>query len=105
MKRTLIKILGKHVLAAATLTGMVFMIVPTQAKATTNNIEILSDNNQATVQYIGSVEDGLYFSVKLDNPNGDKFTLVIKDQNGSELYVQNYSDKKFFKRKIKLLKK
>ncbi len=103
MKRTFVKFVSTRALAAMVIAGSVLMAVPFQTKANTGNLEIISDNNQASVQYIGTVDNALIFSVRLDNINGDKFTLVIRDENGHELYSREYNDKNF-SRKIKLVK-
>ena len=54
-------------------------------------------NEQATVKYLGTQEDMIVFNVSYSNPQGAKFQLTIKDQDGSSLYVGIYNDKSFYK--------
>ncbi len=103
MKRTFVKTLSKRIIAAAFLTVAIICSAPLESKANTTNIEILSDNSGATVQYTGTVDGALIFSVNIPNAGGDRFALVIEDDNGNTLYEKEYSDKNFSK-KFKLVK-
>jgi hypothetical protein len=49
------------------------------------------------VRYLGAQDDMLVFNVSYDNPQGSKFTVAIKDQNGNPLYQDNFKDKLFYK--------
>jgi len=39
----------------------------------------------------------IVFNVSYDNPQGGKFLVTIKDQDGNQLYQRFYSDKSFYK--------
>jgi hypothetical protein len=54
-------------------------------------------NEQATVKYLGTQEDMIVFNVSYSNPEGNKFQLTIRDQDGSPLYQNTFSDKSFYK--------
>jgi hypothetical protein len=54
-------------------------------------------NEQATVKYLGTQEDMIVFNVAYSNPEGNKFQLTIRDQDGSSLYQNTFSDKSFYK--------
>ena len=56
-----------------------------------------SKNENVSVNYIGSNQDGVYFDVKYNNDKSASFTIVIKDDNGEELYSGNFSKKAFEK--------
>lgn len=103
MKRTFVKIASKKVLAALLLSGAVLLATPNSGKATPTNIEIISSNNQASIQFAGSLDNALVFDVKVANTNGDKFTITVSDNDGNVLYTQGFSEKNFDK-KFKLLK-
>jgi len=103
MKRTFLKVVSKKVLAVVLLSGAVLCMAPVTGKATPRTIEIISSANQATVQFAGSVDNALYFNVKVANTNSDKFTVTVTDNDGDVLYTQTFSDKSFDK-KFKLLK-
>jgi len=103
MKHTFVKLVSNKVLAAVLLSGAVLLMSPAQSKATPRNIEVISEASKATVQYTGSVDNALYFNVKVNNANSDKFTVTVTDNDGDVLYTQSFSDKNFDK-KFKLLK-
>jgi hypothetical protein len=54
-------------------------------------------NEKATVKYLGTQDDMIVFNVSYANPEGTRFELVIKDQDGSMVYQNNFSDKSFYK--------
>ncbi|MDP4244628.1 MAG: hypothetical protein Q8932_02160 [Bacteroidota bacterium] len=51
----------------------------------------------AQVKYIGTQEDLFVFSVAYQNPQGTPFGIVVKDQDGSQLYQSTFRDKDFNK--------
>ena len=54
-------------------------------------------NENATVRYLGTQEDMVVFNVSYLNPDGSKFQVIVKDQDGSQLYQNTFNDKSFFK--------
>jgi hypothetical protein len=54
-------------------------------------------NQQATVKYLGTQEDMIVFNVSYPNPDGGKFELTIRDQDGSSLYQNTFTGKSFYK--------
>jgi hypothetical protein len=54
-------------------------------------------NENATVKYLGTQDDMVVFNVSYTNPDGSKFLLIVKDQDGSPLYQNSFSDKVFYK--------
>jgi len=103
MKRTFISIASKKVLAAVLLSGAVLLATPNVSNATPTNIEIISSNNQASIQFAGSFDNSLVFDVKVANAKGDKFTITISANDGTELYTQAFNEKNFDK-KFRLVK-
>ena len=103
MNITSITTASKKVLVAVLVSGAVLVAAPSFAK-TSANIEILSANTQATVQFAGTTADNaLLFDVKLDNPTAEKFTITISTKDGDVLFAKEFSDKSFTK-KFKLVK-
>jgi hypothetical protein len=103
MKRTFVKSTSKKFVPAFILIASLFASIPVETMANTKNkIEILSNEN-TSVKYTGSANDALFFDVKVNNPKGDKFTLVIAAEDGTVLFSKDYTDASFAK-KIKILK-
>ena len=102
MKRTFIKIISARFLP------LLFIVTPffstTQSFACDLKPNgVVSTEKTATVVYTGSTDNALLFDVKINNPKGSKFTLVVQGDDGEVLYSKNYSEKHFAK-KIKMLK-
>lgn len=54
--------------------------------------------NTAQVKYIGSFDEKSFFQVQVQNEGGEKFSLTIKDENGTPIYNDVFNDKKFDKK-------
>src|ERR1051325_7315580 len=54
-------------------------------------------SENATVKYLGLQDDLIVFNVAYANPDGNKFQVIVKDQDGSQLYQNVFSDKTFYK--------
>ena len=54
-------------------------------------------NEQVTVKYLGTQDDMVVFNVSYPNPEGSRFQLIIKDQDGSQLYQSTFTDKSYYK--------
>ena len=52
---------------------------------------------QVSVKYQGTTGNALSFKVEFDNPTGEKFSLIIKNDNGDVVYHGQYSDAHFSK--------
>ena len=104
MKRTIVKIASKKFIPALIITAALFACAPTQTKANANHtIEIISNENTATVQFTGSTDNAYLLNVNVTNSKKDKFTLVISNEDGQVLYSKDYTDASF-KKQIKILK-
>ena len=102
MKRTFVKIASKKFIPALIITAALFACAPTQTKANANrSIEIISNENTATVQFTGSTDNAYLLNVNITNPKKDKFTLVIFNDQGQVLYSKDYTDASF-KKQIKI---
>src|SRR3954468_5352386 len=105
MKRTFVKTVSQKFIPALIFSASLFALVPLQSTANSNNhpIEIISNENTASVKFVGSTDDALFLDLKVNNPNGDKFKLVVDNNDGMVLFTKEYSDTSFTK-KIKILK-
>jgi hypothetical protein len=79
-------------LILGTIFVMAFATAHAQSAATGDG-----QNENATVKYLGTQEDMVVFNVSYPNPDGSKFQLIVKDQDGSQLYQNTFNDKSFFK--------
>lgn len=61
-------------------------------------VERMVAGPSAVVKHIGNPPGSAVFQVQYDNPLGEKFTLTIKDNEGTSLYQDTYTDKKFDKK-------
>ncbi len=52
----------------------------------------------AEVRYVGTNEESLIFDVKYNNVNGTRFLVTIKDENGTTIFQDAFSDINFNKR-------
>lgn len=52
----------------------------------------------ATVKHLGNDHSNMLFQVKVTNASGDKFFVTIRDQDGSILFQNAYSEKQFEKK-------
>ena len=52
----------------------------------------------ASVKHIGYYENNMVLQVMMDNETGEKFSVTIKNADGSILFSDTYQDKKFDKR-------
>jgi len=105
MKRTFVKTVSQKFIPALIIAASLFAFAPVQSIANSGyqTIEIISDENSASVKFAGSTDNALLLDLKVNNPNGDKFSLIIQDNAGTVLFNKEYTDTSFAK-KIKILK-
>jgi hypothetical protein len=77
--------------------GTLFLLSVATAHAQSTASGAGPTDNAATVKYLGTQDDMIVFNVAYDNPQGSKFLVTIKDQDGNQLYQRFYSDKSFYK--------
>jgi hypothetical protein len=87
-------------IAAILVSGAVLVAAPSFAK-TAGNVE--TSTAKSSVQFVGNSDEAMIFDVKLDNPNGNTFTVTVTTKDGDILFSKDFSDKSFDK-KFKLLK-
>ena len=52
---------------------------------------------QVSVKYQGTTDNNIIFKVEFDNPTAEKFSLIIKNDNGDVVYHQQFTDAHFAK--------
>ncbi len=86
------------VISKLTLGVLLFSVVATTQAATVNPGDKITE-----VKYAGTSEDAVFFNVSVDNPTGSKFSVIVLDEEGTQIFEEIYTDKKFAK-KFKLPK-
>jgi hypothetical protein len=91
MKQSISAVFGKLTF------GTLFLLSVAAANAQSTASGAGPTDNAAKVKYLGTQDDMIVFNVSYDNPQGGKFLVTIKDQDGNQLYQRFYSDKSFYK--------
>jgi hypothetical protein len=89
----------KNVLKAISAAALVFIIsnpIVSLANGGKNDKAKLTDE-QVTVQYVGINEDHVVFHVDFENPTGEKFWLIIRNDNGDVVYRKQFTGNHFSK--------
>jgi hypothetical protein len=56
-----------------------------------------SVEDQVSVKFVGSTDKDISFKVDFENPTGEKFALIVKNDNGDIVFNQQYTDTHFSK--------
>lgn len=91
MKSSISAVIGKLTF------GTLFLLSVAAANAQSTASGAGPTDNAAMVKYLGTQDDMLVFNVAYDNPQGSKFLVTIKDQDGNQLYQRFFNDKSFYK--------
>jgi hypothetical protein len=89
----------KNILKAVSTAALVFIIsnpLVSLANGGKNEKAKLTDD-QVTVQYVGVNEDHVVFHVDFENPTGEKFWLIIRNDIGDVVYRKQFSGNHFSK--------
>lgn len=89
MKKSIISAISKLTLGIALTTG---------AGAVHAQSSVISADKNAEIKYLGTSNAEMLFNVAYDNPNGNKFSVILLDQDGTSLFQEIFTDKKFDKR-------
>ena len=88
----------KVVKAIAVALTSVVVLVSNPASANTGGSKKASvTEEQVSVKYQGTTENSIVFKVEFENPTSEKFSLIIKNDNGDVVYHQQFSDAHFSK--------
>lgn len=78
---------------------MALLILSQAAAAQTKMVAVMEPvASTASVKHIGNPDGTVVFQVQYDNQAGDKFSVIIKDNDGNVIYQDTYSDRKFDKK-------
>ena len=80
-------------------TTMALLILSQAVAAQTKMVAVMEPvASSASVKHIGNPDGTAVFQVQYDNQAGDKFSVIIKDNDGNVIYQDTYSDRKFDKK-------
>lgn len=93
----------KKTLISSSLVLGAFVVTPLVTKAAHNAVDSVQENGKKSyVKYLGTEDGDVWFSVNYANPAGEKFTLIVKNEEGDVLYEGSFNNQQFSK-KIKLV--
>lgn len=90
MKSLFTAVFGKLILGSC----LILVVAAAHAQSTAIGA---GQNEPVTVKYLGTQDDMVVFNVSYANPDGSKFTVIVKDQDGTQLYQNIFSEKSFYK--------
>ena len=77
--------------------GILFSVAVIAVKAQAPVRASEEKGSPLTVKYLGTQEDMVTFHISYKNPSGEKFSIIVKDQDGSQLYQVVHNEKDFDK--------
>jgi hypothetical protein len=77
--------------------GTFFLITVFSAQAQSASTTPSEKETPAAVKYLGTQDDMVIFSVAYQNPDGSPFSVIVKDQDGTQLYQSIFKEKDFNK--------
>jgi hypothetical protein len=96
MQKTFVKIISRKILIAAIVTGSAAFDASAE-NISNGNMEIVSSNIKSSVEFKGASEDAFLFDVKVENPDAEKFSVEVRDDNGKIVSSANSYEKNFVK--------
>lgn len=105
MNKPLTSLISKLLPVALFLTLMVAAKAQTPAAASTDTTTASTDTAKTegpvegpvAIKYLGAEGEMLSFQVAYQNPEGRKFGIIVKDQDGAQLYQGIFTEKNFYK--------
>src|SRR6201991_176550 len=82
---------------AVALTSIVLLSNPFTSKANGGSGKTSLIEEQVSVKYQGTKGNSIVFKVEFTNPTAEKFSLIIKNDNGDVVYNQQFTDANFAK--------
>jgi hypothetical protein len=71
--------------------------VQAQAISTSATVEAVSEP-KARINYLETDKNNMLFEVRVDNASGEKFYIIVKDEQGTSLFSGSFKDKLFGKK-------
>ncbi|HEY4107376.1 hypothetical protein [Puia sp.] len=85
------------ILAVAVTAAVIVVSNPTSTLANGGENKKAATEQQVTVKYQGTSNNAISFKVEFDNPTAEKFSLIIKNDNGDVVFHQQFNDAHFSK--------
>lgn len=83
---------------AVALTALVVIVSnPLASQANGGSKKATINDEQVSVKYVGTTDNKVVFQVAFENPTGEKFSLIIKNDNGDIVYHQQFNETHFAK--------
>jgi hypothetical protein len=105
MKKQLMRAVNSNLFSKFIRTTVIVIMlsgaVSANAQAAIESAEIsnaASGIGKSAITFVVATNESLYFDVKVENASGEKFQIIVRDENGNTLYRGNYSDRDFNKR-------
>ena len=83
---------------AAAVVVLITLATSANAQITPVSATVSGVPSNAAVTYVSTSSESLFFDVRVNNEEGERFTIIVKDDNGATLYRGNYYDRSFKKR-------
>ena len=83
---------------AAAVVVIITMATSAKAQVTPVSATVSELPSKAVVTYVATGSESLFFDVKVNNEEGERFTIVVKDDKGSTMYRGSYNNRNFKKR-------
>jgi hypothetical protein len=103
MKRNLMRAVNANLrkfIRASTVVVILTSATSLSAQVTPVSAGMTDAPGKANVTYVATSNQSLFFDVKVENVEGEKFVIIVKDDNGTTLYRGSSSEKDFKKRFI-----
>lgn len=85
------------VVAVALTAFVVIVSNPVASLANGGSRKTTLNDEQVSVKYVGTDNNQVVFQVQFENPTGEKFSLIIKNDNGDVVYHQAFNETHFAK--------
>src|SRR6266404_3166428 len=85
------------IIAAAFAAAVVVVSNPLSTLANGGENKKAATEQEVSVKYQGTSNNSIAFKVEFENPTGEKFSLIIKNDNGDVVYHQQFSGAHFSK--------
>ena len=101
MKRQSVNLIAKKLFLGNILVAVLFLSAQNKSYASHSlpKAGTVTDikTSAASVKYLGSNTENLFFAVKYDNSAGNAFTVLVVDETGEVIYRAVYKEKQFEK--------
>jgi hypothetical protein len=101
MKKHLMRVVNANFFSKFIKTSFVVLLLTagTGAYAQVSPVALAgTEPANAAISYVTTTTDAILFDVKVTNAIGERFLIIVKDENGTIMYRGAYHDKDFKKR-------